>query len=216
MTAAAPAPLKFVFDFGAVLFDWRPPALLRQHLPGHATDEASAAHWVREVFQSYGGDWGAFDGGHIGADEVVARIAQRTGLPAADVQRVVDAVPQALAPLPDSVALLARLRQAGQPLYYLSNMPAPYAGHLEQTHDFLGWFADGVFSSRVKLSKPDPAIFALAAQRFGHPPQELVFLDDHPANVAAARAAGWKAVPFTDAAQAEVELRAQGWWPHPL
>jgi putative hydrolase of the HAD superfamily len=207
------APMKFVFDFGAVLFDWRPPALLRQHLPQRVVDEASAAHWVQQFFQDYSGDWGAFDGGTLAADELVARIAARTGLSPAEVQAVVDAVPQALAPLPDSVALLARLRRAAQPLYYLSNMPAPYADHLERTHPFVGWFDDGVFSSRVKLSKPAPAIFALAQQRFGHPGHELVFLDDHPANVAAARAAGWNALLFRDAAQAEADLRAAGWWP---
>ena len=206
-------PMKFVFDFGAVLFHWQPAQLLREQLPQTVTDEASAAHWRAEFFQDYGGDWGAFDGGHIGADEVIARIAARTGLAASDVRRVVEAVPVFLAPLPGSVDLLARLRASGAPLYYLSNMPAPYADHLERHHPFLGWFRDGVFSSRVKLSKPSPAVFDLAAQRFGHPPAELVFLDDHPANVLAARAAGWQALLFSDAVQAEADLKAAGWWP---
>ena len=70
-----------------------------------------------------------------------------------------------------------------------------------------------MFSGRVKLIKPDPAIFALAAQRFGLPPRALVFIDDVPANVAAAQAAGWQGVHFTDAAQCERDLRQAGLWP---
>ena len=60
---------------------------------------------------------------------------------------------------------------------------------------------------------PEPEIFALSAQRFGVPPSEWVFLDDHLPNVLAARAAGWRALVFTDAAQAERDLRDAGWWP---
>lgn len=205
--------MKLVFDFGGVLFDWRPAELLKHALPDRVTDETSAAHWVQQVFQSYGGDWGAFDRGEIGADEVTERIARRTGLAEAETRAIVDAVPALLRPVPSTVALLDRLRGSGVPLYYLSNMPAPYADHLEREHAFVGWFADGVFSGRVRVSKPDPAIFALAAGRFGVPAQELVFLDDHLPNIAAAREAGWTALHFVDAPAAERELRARGWSP---
>jgi putative hydrolase of the HAD superfamily len=90
-------------------------------------------------------------------------------------------------------------------------MPAPYAEHLE-ANDFFSCFSDGVFSARVHHNKPEPAIFALAAQRFGHAPQDLVFLDDHEPNVHAARAAGWQALHFSNAAQAEAALRVSGWY----
>jgi putative hydrolase of the HAD superfamily len=202
-----------VFDFGVVLFRWRPNLLLQQCLPQRATDEASAAHWVGQVFQSYGGDWGDFDRGTVTPADLVRRISARTGLSAAEVQAVVDAVPGELQPIAATEDLIHRLADAGPALFYLSNMPAPYADHLERTHPVLKRFADGVFSARVGLIKPEPAIFALSAQRFGKAPADLVFLDDHPANVAAARAAGWNALHFESAAQAEAELRRQGWWP---
>lgn len=200
-----------VFDFGGVLFHWHPPSLLQREIPHLAHDEPSTAHWVREIFQGYGGDWGEFDRGAVDVPGLVARITARTGIAAHDLQRVVDGVPAELQPKADSVALLARLREAGHRVVYLSNMPAPYADHLERTHAFVGWFEDGVFSARVGHIKPQPEIFALAAQRFGAPADELVFLDDHPPNVAQARASGWNAVHFASAAQAERELRANGW-----
>lgn len=203
--------MKLVFDFGGVLFHWQPAELLKRALPTRAVDDASAAHWVGEVFQGYGGDWGDFDKGLLSADEIVVKLARRTGLGTEEARAIVDAVPEVLQPIAPTVALLERLRTSGVPLYYLSNMPAPFADHLERTHDFVGWFDAGVFSGRVQQAKPDAAIFALAAERFGAAPQELVFLDDHLPNVEAARAAGWRALHFTDAARAERALRELGW-----
>jgi putative hydrolase of the HAD superfamily len=211
---SAAARRRIVFDFAGVVFGWQPVALLQQVLPRRATDAASAAFWAAQIFQGYGGDWAEFDRGSVEPDALVARIAGRTGLGADEVQAVVDAVPLALQPVPETVALLDRLRGAGRPLYFLSNMPASYADHLERSHPFLGHFADGVISARVKLIKPEPAIFKLAAQRFGVAPADLFFLDDHAPNVAAAQAAGWRAQQFSDAAQAEQALRDAGWWPY--
>jgi len=52
-----------------------------------------------------------------------------------------------------------------------------------------------VDSSHVGVRKPDPRIFALALEELGRPdPARCVFLDDHPANVAAARALGMLAI----------------------
>ena len=203
----------FVFDFGRVLFDWQPERLLQRLLPERAFDAASTAHWTSLVFQSYQGDWGEFDRGTVSPAEVVQRIAARTGLRPQEVQWVVDAVPASLQPIPASVALMDQLRRPGRPMFFLSNMPAPYAEQLEREHAFVRAFDNGVFSSRVKLIKPDPAIFALAVQRFGLPPAELVFIDDVPANVAAAQAAGWQALLFTDAAQCARDLKLAGLWP---
>ena len=203
--------MKFVFDFAGVLFHWQPAAMLRRELPDLAHDEDSAQHWAREIFQAYVGDWGDFDRGTVEVPVLVDRIARRTGLPAASVQQIVDAVPRELQPVPDTVALLRRLRDAGRALYYLSNMPAPYADHLQASHDFVGWFRDGIFSARVGANKPEAAIFELAAARFDAEPGELVFMDDHLPNVQAARALGWHALLFVNAAQAEAELRDRGW-----
>ncbi len=201
-----------VFDFGGVLFHWRPATMLQRVVPHLARDDASAAHWVREIFQDYGGDWQQFDRGLLDEAQIVASIVRRTGLAATDVHRVVDEVPRELRPIDDTVALLERLRAGGRRLVFLSNMPARYADHLEREHAFVRWFEDGVFSARVHEAKPDAAIFHLAAARFGHAPDEMVFLDDHLANVEAARALGWNALHFRDAAAAEAELRAHGWW----
>jgi putative hydrolase of the HAD superfamily len=205
------AHLRFVFDFGGVLFRWQPRELMRRTLPQRASDDARADALVADIFQGFGGDWAQFDRGVLGSDELVQRISRRTALPPQEVQAVVDAVPFELQPLADTVALLQRLRDAGRRLYYLSNMPLPFAEHLEREHAFIGWFEAGVFSARVRQIKPEPAIFATAVHHFGAPPAELVFIDDLLANVHAAREAGWQAVHFRDGASCAVELESRGW-----
>ena len=80
---------------------------------------------------------------------------------------MVDAVPAELQPMPDTVALLRRLHAQGRRLHFLSNMPRPYAEHLEREHDFVGCFESGVFSARVQQIKPEREIFDIAARHFG-------------------------------------------------
>lgn len=203
-------PTALIFDFGGVVFQWNPVRLLAQVLPERANTPETATRWKDRFFQGYTGDWGAFDTGLIDAAETQRRIAARTGLDPAEVQAVMDAVPDALAPNPATVALLRRLRVAGHRLFFLSNMPAPYAAHLSRTHDFLRGFEDGIYSCDVRLIKPDPAIFQLALQRFDIPARQTLFIDDHLGNIEAANRLGLPALLFTDAGALERDLVSRG------
>jgi epoxide hydrolase-like predicted phosphatase len=199
---------NIVFDFGGVVFQWRPAELLRRTLPHRVVDEAAAQQLVLDFFQNYQGDWGRFDRGTIEVPELAPLIAARLGFAVGEVQAVIDAIPGELEAQKATVDLLHRLHERGHRLYFLSNMPEPYAVHLETTHAFFSRFVDGVFSSRVKLIKPEPEIFTLAIERFGIDPAQTVFIDDVAKNVEIARAHGWHAIQFIDAAQVEAEIEA--------
>jgi len=203
--------MNFIFDLGAVVFRWEPRALLARELPHHAGTPAAADRLFDSFFLDYEGEWGEFDRGTIEIDAMVRGIAARTGLTPAEVRRAVDAVPGALEPLEATVAWMRELKGAGHRLFYLSNMPEPIAAHLVRSHALFELFDDGVFSSHVKLVKPDAAIFRRALRQFGVPASECIFLDDRAANVEAARAQGWRGIVFIDAAQAQNELRALNW-----
>jgi putative hydrolase of the HAD superfamily len=197
-----------VFDFGGVVFQWRPAELLRRTLPHRVVDDTAAQQLVLDFFQNYEGDWGRFDRGTIEIPELAPLIAERLGFELGEVQAVIEAVPGELAVKEATVDLLHRLHDGGHKLYFLSNMPEPYAVHLESTHEFFSRFSDGVFSSRVKLIKPEPEIFTLAIERFGIEPSQTVFIDDVAKNVEMARAHGWHAIQFISAEQVEAELEA--------
>jgi len=118
----------------------------------------------------------------------------------------VRAVPDELMAIPASVVLIRDLLAAGHTLHFLSNMPEPYADHLSRTYPLNEWFTSGIFSGRVKQSKPGAEIYAMAERQFGATPSELLFIDDHPVNIDAALARDWQAFLFTDAASARREL----------
>jgi len=206
--------LRIVFDFGGVLFNWRPVELVQRFLPRQATDPVSTRALVAGVFQGFGGDWAQFDRGVLDAPELVRRIAARTGLPAREVTSLVHGVPPSLTPKADTVDMLLRLRAAGMSLHFLSNMPLPYAEHLNRTHpDLMAHFRSGLYSSHVRLIKPEAELYELARRTFAAPSDRLLLLDDIAANVYAAHAHGWKALQFIDAGHCEQALRANGWWP---
>lgn len=57
-------------------------------------------------------------------------------------------------------------------------------------------FDDIVCSADVGMAKPEPELYALAAERLGLQPSACVFVDDLERNIAAARAAGMQGVHF--------------------
>lgn len=202
--------MNLVFDFAGVVFHWNPPALLRETLPQRAPDDAAARALMHELFQGFapGSDWADFDLGLIEPPALANRIARRTGLAEAELHAVIDAIPRHLVAHAPTVDLMHDLKRSGHRLFYLSNMPAPYAEHLEANHDFFDLFDDGVFSARVQMMKPQHGIFHAAARRFGVPPAELLFIDDIEHNVQAARSLGWQGLHFTGAADCAAALRA--------
>jgi putative hydrolase of the HAD superfamily len=202
--------MNIVFDFGGVLFRWHPPSFLARILPQRVGNAEQGRSVAAVFFENYGGDWGAFDQGLIDAPTVTERIAARTGWPLADVAQVVAAVPDELELQAPTLALIEDLKRAGHRLFYLSNMPEPYADHLERSHPLHEWFAGGVFSGRVKHSKPSAEVFELICARFGLAPQDCLLIDDHPLNIEAAQAQGWQALLFTDVAAARRQLNASG------
>ena len=92
------------------------------------------------------------------------------------------------------IEIVRTVRAAGLRTGLLSN-----SWGLEYQRD--GWdtlFDAVVISGEVGLRKPDPAIYALAAQRLDLPPEQIVFVDDLRPNVHAAAAAGMVGVEHID------------------
>ena len=199
-------PMNIVFDFGAVVFSWRPDDIVSGIFPQRAATAQDAHTLAGQIFHHE--DWQNFDRGTIEQAALIERTAQRLHLPHAAMHSLVQSIPQHLTPIPGTVELLTRLRdrrdqQGDIRLYFLSNMPAPYARILEQRHHFLQWFDGGMFSADVKTVKPQPEIFRMLESRYGLLPARTVFIDDLPANVAAARSHGWQAIHFESATQLE-------------
>lgn len=204
--------MNLVFDFGAVLFHWKPAELVAQTFAQEASSPQAAADLVHALFAH--ADWHSFDRGTLGMDDIVRRTAERLGLDLARVEALMQHIDVHLAPVPGTVSLLRdlhaqRLAGGGLKLYYLSNMPAPYARRLETLHDFLQCFDGGVFSGDVHWIKPEPQIYQLLQSRYALEPAHTLFIDDLKHNVHAAEQQGWSAIQFHSPEQLEQELLAR-------
>lgn len=208
--------MNIVFDFGAVLFNWHPVDLAAECAPHLAPTPALAGHLAHEIFSH--ADWQSFDRGTLGIEEVVARTAQRLDLEHARLHHLLSGIGDRLQPMQGTLALLTRLKalrdtpggNSDVKLYYLSNMPIPYARALERDNPFMAWFDGGVFSGDVQHIKPEPAIYQLLQTRHALEPARTVFIDDLLGNVHAAKELGWHGIHFQSAQQVEQELQALG------
>ena len=205
--------MNVVFDFGAVLFTWKPLDLVAEYFPALAPNPAQAGHLAHQVFGH--ADWHALDRGSASMEETIDRTVARLGLEREALTLLVESIGDRLVPIADTVALLQRLHAQRQmpdaravKLYFLSNMPAPYARSLERLHGFLADFDGGIFSGDVLLIKPEPAIYQLLQTRYALEPAKTVFVDDLLANVQAAQALGWHGIHFQTAAQLARELQS--------
>ena len=80
------------------------------------------------------------------------------------------------------------LRRPGLRVGLLSNSIGDAATYDRELLEEL--FDAWVISSEVGLRKPEPAIYELAAERLGLPPEACVYVDDLPGNLKPARALG--------------------------
>ncbi len=210
--------MNLVFDLGAVLVEWQPARLLQAHMSQAADTPAGFERLAHDFFHH--ADWQAFDRGTVALAEVARRTAARLALPPAQVLTLIESIGERLTAKADTVAVLDSLhRQRAQHppakhqplrLYYLSNMPAPFARTLEKNHAFLSWFDGGIFSGDVQHIKPEASIYQLLQSRYQLAPAQTLFIDDMPVNVQAARAQGWQAMEFQSGQQLEAQLRALG------
>ncbi len=204
--------MNLVFDFGAVLFQWQPVELIRQWFPEEAAPGEQASRLRHAVFGH--ADWHCFDRGTLGMDEVIARTSVRLNLDADRLGSLMQHIGVHLVPIAGTVRLLLDLHeqrciQGGLKLYFLSNMPAPYARRLEELHAFLTCFDGGVFSGDVHYIKPEPEIYQLLQKRYALEPGRTVFIDDLHSNVLAAEQQGWTGIQFHSAEQLQAELLAR-------
>ena len=106
--------------------------------------------------------------------------------------------------------LVADLKNAGYGLFLLSN--ASTAQHRYWPLFPVSRYFDGkLVSCDVKVVKPMREIYQIFTDRFLLDPEECLFIDDAPANVAAAITCGWNGIVFhQDANQLRRKMRQFG------
>ena len=196
-----------VFDVGRVLFEWDLRHLFAKLVPDEAELDRVLADVITEQWHF------EHDQGRPLAEMTAERKAlfpDDAALIDAYAARFNETIP---GPVAGSLEIVAELDAAGVPLFAITNFGAEFWDGFAPGQPVFDRFRDIVVSGREKLAKPDPAIFALAAERFGHDPQEMFFIDDNAANIDAARACGWQVHHFTGADELRADLERRSLLP---
>jgi HAD superfamily hydrolase (TIGR01509 family) len=197
-------PKAVVWDFGNVIVRWDPRTLVSKLFP----DPVECDRFLSDVCTL---DWDvAHDRGVTFAEN---RVALLEAFPEHEAEilawehRYAEMFSGAIA---ETEAAIEALHARGVPQYGLSNISTETLELTMSISPAFGRLQDVIASAAVGLMKPDPAIFRLACERFGHAPADLLFVDDGLKNVEAARGEGWDAHHFTDPAALRPALEARG------
>ncbi len=201
-------PPEFVFlDLGRVIVSFDRDRAIAQTTTVSGADPALVAEVLLDPVLV-----DSLERGRIDWREFHEAFCRRTGTspePAALAEAASDMFALEIAMLP----VIARLTRCGCRLGILSNTCGPHWHHLTRVAGY-GVLATGfdtiVLSHEVGCRKPEPEIFAVAAQRAGMAPDRIFFTDDIEEHVLAARQAGWDAEVFTSAVALAEALTRRG------
>lgn len=91
---------------------------------------------------------------------------------------------------------IVRSMHGRMPLYLLSNTNDLHVEYMFRQYPIFRCFTDAVYSHVAGCCKPGREIYEVAERQFGIRPEEVLFIDDLPANVATAQSMGWNAVQY--------------------
>ena len=203
-TTGSPAIRHIVFDVGHVLIHWDPDILYRDLIVDETRrrwflSEVCSPEWNLE--QDRGRSWAA------GEAELITRFPAEAKLIRAFRERWLEMAPHALE---ESVVILEGLVAQGRDVTLLTNFNDDTFAEARTRYPFLDLARGATVSALVGHLKPEREIFDLHAQAFGLDAGATLFIDDSPPNVEGARAAGWQAVQFVDAARLRADLAEFG------
>jgi putative hydrolase of the HAD superfamily len=192
-----------VFDLGGVL-------ARICHTWEEAADVAGAPHDLSPGGPTALGGFSGFDlyqAGKISFDVYLRELAMFIGCSADDAPKVHNSI--IVEEYPGVSELVSNLRERSYRLGCLSNTNDAHWQHLAYNGRFptIESLEMKMASHIIGLNKPDPAIYDAYGAEFGLSPSEIVFFDDHPLNVAAAREAGWLAAKITPGEDTARQMR---------
>ena len=182
-----------VFDLGRVIYTYDPLGdLLNEGLSKEA-----AGLFMSRIYDSK--MWQEIDRGVTSIAEYLDKWIAEFPDMAEDLRLIFrkDWVDRVLKVMPDSLEFFYEVKQRGFKIYILTNF-AKDSFSFVSTRDTFFKDADGiVVSAYEKLIKPDHAIYHCLINRYNLVPEETIFIDDMPQNVAAAKEVGIHSIQFT-------------------
>jgi len=187
------------FDFGGVL-----TTPVWDSFAAFCRAEGLQADAVKELFRTDPDaltDLRELETGAISEAEFESRFGRRLGL--ANPDGFIDSMFAGMRPLEPMVAAVRDLRAGGVRTGLITNSWSTEHYDRKMLAEL---FDDVVISAEVRLHKPQPEIYRLAAERLGMEPAECIFVDDLRENCEGAEAVGMTAIRFCDPQQTIAHL----------
>jgi 2-haloacid dehalogenase len=193
-----------VFDVGKVLLRYDPELAFISVIP----DAEARRHFLANICtpawnvqQDLGRDWKEAE------DELIALHPDRSEQIRAFRRNWHLMIPDAIH---ETVAVMEALLRQGRDVTLLTNFAADTFVEACERFPFLQAPRGATVSGQIGCIKPDPRIYSMHAERFGLEPSAILFVDDSAANVAGARAAGWRAEQYVETSRLIRDLQAHG------
>jgi len=193
-----------VFDIGRVLIHWDMEIPYRRLIPDAAErqwffENICTPQWNLE--QDRGRRWREAE------ESLISRYPEHRQNIRAFRKYWHEMVPHAVA---GSFEIMERLIDQGMDVTLLTNFSSETFPVAVQLYPKLNLSRGVTVSGDVKMVKPDLQIFHHHASSFNLEPEKILFFDDSPPNIDAAKVAGWRAEVFTTAAQMGSDLLKNG------
>lgn len=185
--------MNFIFDIGNVLIDFKPELFLKDLL--HNTSNENKINEI--IFKS--NEWVKLDEGIITPKEACLNFCLREPSYESLIVKTMNHLPDMLTPIPETIALLPKIKAAGHKIYFLSNYHKELGIYVKEKYSFFSLFSGGVFSCDVHMLKPSPEIYKYFLDKYKLDPCDCLFFDDTEKNINAAEKMGIKSILFTDA-----------------
>lgn len=199
-------PTTVVFDIGNVLLQWDPRNLYRKLFGGRVEEmewflaNVCSPAWNIEQ-----------DRGRSFADAVAMLLAEHPPTLHPMIRAYDERWHETLGgEIAGSVEIVTRLKQAGVPLYAITNWNQHKFHETRRRFPFFEAFSGIVVSGEERLLKPAPEIFHLLFRRYGLEASDCIFIDDSLHNVEGARAVGMGAHHFKSPEDLAETLRELG------
>ena len=197
-------PVGVLWDVGNVIVRWDPRNLYAKIFQEPAACDRFLSHVCTLAWH------GETDRG-LPAAEATRRLIEKHPEHEAEIRAWWDRWDEMFGgPIAETEAAMEALAARGVPQFGLTNMAGPVWPTIEPMAPAVRHLKAVVVSGDEGMIKPEPAIYALACERSGMAPEQLLFVDDSAANIQAAAELGFHVLHFTDPAALHPTLKAHG------
>lgn len=191
---------NIIFDFGNVLVQWHPELIYKDYFG----DEAKAWWFLRHVIDL---DWrNRIDAGEsmeACIDEQQTKFPEFREPIALFNDRWEEMLTGEVTGMRE---VIQQLKDKGYEIFGLTNWSMETFPKARKKFGILQMIDRYVVSGAERCVKPDPQLFRILLERYNLKAEECTFVDDNPANVAAAQKLGMLGIVFTDANELTKQL----------